>query len=155
MRVLWLVAEDAVRAEEKQALELLAGCTLEPVAGAAAGLDELRAANYDVVLADLPLPDSNAEDLLEDVHRVSSLLPVIVRDSEASVTAAVRLARLGAFTVLEREAPLKELAREIEQAARHRRQLETSLLGSAGDEPWKQFLVGESRWRSSPIAMPE
>jgi DNA-binding NtrC family response regulator len=109
-------------------------------------LEYLRASAYDVVLADFPIPDWSPEEWLEEVHRTNSLLPVVIRDSGATCADAVRLTKLGAYHVFDATADIEELARVLEQAVIYRRERELALFGGdLAQEPWKKFLVGESR----------
>jgi DNA-binding NtrC family response regulator len=109
-------------------------------------LEYLRASAYDVVLADFPIPDWSPEEWLEEVHRTNALLPVVIRDSLATCADAVRLTKLGAYHVFDATADIEELARVLEQAVIYRRERELALFGGdLAQEPWKKFLVGESR----------
>lgn len=145
MRILWLSsdhASDQARATMAGLLEFaLEHANCPPVA-----LEYLRASAYDVVLADFPIPDWSPEEWLEEVHRTNALLPVVIRDSLATCADAVRLTKLGAYHVFDATAGIEELARGLEQAVIYRRERELALFGGdLAQEPWKKFLVGESR----------
>jgi DNA-binding NtrC family response regulator len=87
-----------------------------------------------------------AEEWLEEVQRVNSIVPVLIRHRDASFGDAVRLTKLGAYHFFGADMPLAELARVLEEAVEYKRARELALFGSAvAAEPWKRFLVGESR----------
>jgi len=108
-------------------------------------MDQLRIAHYDVTVAQLPLADWSAEQLLEEVQRIRVSTPVIFCDPKGSVAGAMRLAKLGAFHVTTGEDP-DELWHCIESAALDQHSKSLAALDAAlTNEPWRKFLVGESR----------
>ena len=145
MRVLWVIHTDGSETP-RISLEGAAGLTCERVEDPLAGLERLGVSSYDAVLADFPLPGWTPEEWLEAVQRLDSLVPVIIRDERPSCDDAIRLARLGAYYVLSADASPEKQARALEEALQYRRQRELALCaGEPGREPWKKFLVGESR----------
>ena len=147
LRLLWVTSESgAVRDDEKQRLERLDTAAVEIAAGPLLGLEMLKAATYSVVLAEFPAEDWPAEEWLEEVQRVNPLVPVVIRHRQATLDDAIRLTKLGAYYVLGDGADAAELGRRIEEAAEYRRSRELAVLGGVlGQEPWKRFLIGESR----------
>jgi DNA-binding NtrC family response regulator len=144
-RWLWIASEQNSSAEvESQALP--EGVDRDIVPDAAEGLRLLNALEYDLVLAVFPLPDWTPEELLEQVQAVSPAVPLIIRDPGGAFSDAVRLTKLGAFHYFGAGMDSRDLERCLQAAIAYRRSRETARLGvAAGNEPWRRFLVGESR----------
>ena len=139
IRLLWIAAEETP-------VEQLDGFDTDIASSGAEGLDRLRTLEYDLVLASFPLPEWTPEELLAEVQAVSALVPVIIQDCEGTLADAVRFTKLGAFHYLGTGIQAKELERRLEAAVEYRRTRELALFGEAvGQEPWRRFLVGESR----------
>ena len=104
------------------------------------GLICLRNQDYDVVLAGLPLADwTSPAGLLEELQQTQPGTPIILQAPQATPTEVVRLLRLGAFHVLEHG----DATSLIYLAANSKWVQEGSKVNS--HEPWRQFLIGESR----------
>ncbi len=124
----------------------LAGVRLETAPGPLEALTHLKGARYDVILAHFPIPDWSAEELLEEVQRIDPLVPVIVHHPDGTLADAVRLTRLGAYHLLGDDASAGQVSELVRSAASYHRERRTALCGApAGREPWRRFLVGESR----------
>jgi DNA-binding NtrC family response regulator len=147
MRLLWVAAEDSpVPEEDKCALERAGEFSVETVSGPLAALEDLKHSAFDAILADFPIPDWTPDEWLEEVQRASFLTPALIREREATLDDAVRLTKLGAYHFFSRQTPVEDLARILEQAIEYKRTRELALFGAAvAQEPWKRFLVGESR----------
>ena len=103
--------------------------------GAFEALALLRAEPFDAVLASSPVPGcSTAETMLEEIQRISRSARVILCDPTIDVQRAMMLARRGTFDVIAAERLNHVLAEYI--AAKR--------IGAARNEPWRQFLIGES-----------
>jgi DNA-binding NtrC family response regulator len=96
---------------------------------------------YDFVLLDVWLPDGSGLDLLEEIRAHAAETEVIMMSGHATVDAAVRATRLGAYDFLEKPISLERLlvllrnaGRAAALAAENRR-----LRGS-----WSRSIVGES-----------
>ncbi len=61
----------------------------------AAALNELKAQRFDAIILEFPIPPWTPEALLQQVQLVGGGAPVLMRDPEATVADAVRLARRG------------------------------------------------------------
>jgi signal transduction histidine kinase/CheY-like chemotaxis protein len=86
-------AADARLLQEMLAGERESSCAVECADRLSAGLERLSAEEYDVVLLDLSLPDSQGFDTFARVHTQTPQLPIIVLsglDDEAMATRAVR-----------------------------------------------------------------
>ena len=112
---------------------------------AAEGLDVVTRQQIDLVLLDLRLPDGDGLDVLDQIHRVDSNLPVIVLTGHAGVESAVRAMKLGAYDYLEKPINLEELsitaAKALESRAM-RQEIRRLRHQQDGDH---QFIVGDNK----------
>ena len=126
--------------------EQLAGAEVERAASGQEALHLLEVCRFNAVLACFPLAGWTPEELLEEIQRLNASLPVIFRDQAGSFGAAVRLTRLGVWHYAAPEEGPRQLAERLREAAAFFRDRE--LVCAAGEsvrEPWRAFLVGESR----------
>jgi DNA-binding NtrC family response regulator len=124
----------------------LASVEVETAATGQEALNLLESCRFNVVIACFPLPDWTAEELLEEIQRINSLIPVMIRDAHGSIADAVRLTRLGAWHYLGPGERPEQVAELVQAAAEYHRDRETALFGGErSKEPWRSFLVGESR----------
>ena len=65
------------------------------------GIEALRHNTYDAVVLDFPIPEWSPAEVLEQVRRLAPGTLVFIRDPEATLSDAVRLAHLGAYQFLE------------------------------------------------------
>ena len=135
-RVLWIGCGPAPDGLPELAVEWVPVAP-EAVAGT-------RALNPHAVLASFPMPGWTPAEVLEEVARVHPAAPVVVEDAEASVADAVRLARLGAFAVLDGACSPAETLDQLEAAVEEGR-LRASRVTEPAGELWRRTLVGRSR----------
>ncbi|MGA2435644.1 MAG: sigma-54 dependent transcriptional regulator [Bryobacteraceae bacterium] len=152
LRLLWVTSgNDPLLEQGKRALDPLGDVVVETAASPSEALEVIGNTSIDVVVADYPgthwpQTDWPAEGWLEEVQRINSAVPVLFRHRQPSLDDAIRLTRLGAYYVLGPEADGAELARRVEEAVEYRRTRELALMaGVIEGEPWRKFLVGESR----------
>lgn len=105
------------------------------------GLEELRQCEYQAVVLEFPIPNWNPAELLEEVQRLAPGVPVLVRDPDATLSDAVRMARLGVYQFLE---PGDAASAQIEQAIIEQA-IESRTTIDPAREQWAGLLVGESR----------
>lgn len=112
---------------------------------AAEGLDVVTKRQIDLVLLDLILPDGDGLDVLDEIRRVDSNLPVIVLTGHAGIESAVRAMKLGAYDYLEKPINLEELsitaAKALESRAM-RQEIRRLRHQQDGDH---QFIVGDNK----------
>lgn len=87
--------------------------------GAADGLEALRRLQhgaFDVIVTDLQMPRMDGLALLQEVRRMEHPLPVVVQTSLLDKTLEARLRWAGAFRVLTKGGPLRDLLRSVEEA---------------------------------------
>jgi two-component system response regulator AtoC len=109
------------------------------------GLDLLMRQQIDLVLLDLKLPDGDGLNVLYEIRKVDSDLPVIVLTGHAAVESAVQAMKLGAYDYLEKPINLSELhitaAKALESQAMRQ---EIQRLRSQQDRN-HEFIVGDSK----------
>ena len=112
---------------------------------AAEGLDLVTRQQIDLVLLDLRLPDGDGLDVLDEIRKVDSNLPVIVLTGHAGIESAVRAMKLGAYDYLEKPINLEELsitaAKALESRAM-RQEIRRLRHQQDGDH---QFIVGDNK----------
>ncbi len=119
---------------------------VEAAANGHEALELLERRRFDAVLACFPLPGWSAEELLEEIQRIDAGIPVIICDADATLAKAVRLTRLGAWHYLDGGESPAQVAAIVQEAAEFRRDREAALVGpQRSADPWRSFLVGESR----------
>jgi DNA-binding NtrC family response regulator len=139
MRVLWISLEGKTPSG-------LEGFTIEQAASGMEGLERLKGSSFDAVCVAFPLESWEPEDLLEEIQRINSLIPVVVCDPRGGIEEAIRLTKLGAYYFSGSGAPGMPWNRLLETAVEYYRSRSLALFGSTmATEPWKRFLVGESR----------
>ena len=101
---------------------------------------KLRTTSYYAIFADFPLPDCSPNELLEEVQRVDSTLPVLIRDASGTVRDAVRLMKSGAAHFFGADIDSDEFAEHLDSARNSHSRSEEKAPGPA----WRKFLVGSS-----------
>jgi DNA-binding NtrC family response regulator len=105
-------------------------------------LPELSRGSCTAIVLSFPAPGCRPADVLERVQRMAPEVPVLVHDPSASVSDAVRLARLGVTHFLsgdEEAVAILDQLRE-ERSSRDLVQLAEHTCG----EEWERLLIGES-----------
>ena len=95
----------------------------------------------DLVLLDVMLPDGSGVDLLAEIMERTPRTSVIMMSGHATIDAAVRATRLGAFDFLEKPLALDHLLAVLRSAAETR---DFEAGDRRGDEPWAVPIVGRS-----------
>ena len=99
--------------------ELLRGMDAISVDIVASGLEcyqAMRDASYCAIVAEFPLPDCSPDELLEEVQRVESSLPVLIHDPTGGFSDVVRLTKAGAQHFFGADFDSGEFIRQIEAA---------------------------------------
>ncbi len=109
------------------------------------GLGVVTRQQVDLVLLDLKLPDGDGLDVLYEIRKADSSLPVIVLTGHAGVESAVQAMKLGAYDYLEKPINLEELgitaAKALESRAM-RQEIQRLRLQQDKDQ---QFIVGDNK----------
>jgi len=119
----------------------------------AASLAEARAKlreSYDFVLLDVWFPDGSGLDLLAEIMAGNPDTAAIMMSGHATVDAAVKATRLGAFDFLEKPISLERLLILLRNAS------ETAALKAENRrlaEPWSHAIVGRSRAIENMLGM--
>jgi len=80
---------------------------------------EISKKSFDLILADLRLPDGDSIMLLEWIREQKKMIPVIVMTGYAEIQSAVSAMKLGAFDYLQKPVNPSVLKQKIEQAFRN------------------------------------
>ncbi len=111
------------------------------------GLKKLKEVNYNMVLLDYRLPDSDGLDMLQNIKKLNSTMEVIVITAYAEVNSAVKLIKAGAFDYVTKPIRPEELLSLIKQAlkggskTKNRKSFE------------KEFIIGVSRQMKEILKM--
>ena len=112
-----LLVDDASAARPAYARALTdAGFLVTKARGGKGALRQLEKGAFDVLLADVRIPEKDGLALLEDVHALSPDLPVVVIVSELNNQFAVDAAELGAVQYLQKPFDQELLRRSIRRA---------------------------------------
>jgi len=95
-----LVDDDAGVLETCGAFLRLAGLDVQTAACGRTALEALGRGRFDLLFLDLRLPDSSGLDVLAEVRRCGSAVPVIIMTGHPTLESSVRALRLGAMDFL-------------------------------------------------------
>ncbi len=137
-KILWISASQA-DIHERVLLASLQEYDVEIAGDIPSAFTYLRAAPVDAVFGNFPARDFVPAELLEEVQRIDASIPVLIRDPAATLADAVRLTKLGVQQVYGGTLASDDIVRDVALILNDRRRPATSV------EPWKNFLVGESR----------
>ena len=105
-------------------------------------LRELRDAEWDAILVQLPVAGWCAEELVEEIRRAAPASPCLLQGAPGDDwVQAVRLTKLGAYSWLPAEASNADRLTALETALAERLSVHRSV---AASEPWRRFLVGDT-----------
>ena len=106
-------------------------------------LQELRDADWDAVVLQLPLAGWSGEELLEEVRRAAPATPCLVQGAPGDDWAqAVRLTKLGAHSWLPAGASAGDRLAALDAAFSERLAMKRTQVPA--DEAWRRFLVGDT-----------
>lgn len=88
-------------------------------------LDQVKAADFDVVLLDVLMPGMNGIDTLKEIKRIKPRTEVIMLTGHASVEAGIEGQKAGAFNYIMKPFEINELVAEINLACEKRRIMKT------------------------------
>jgi DNA-binding NtrC family response regulator len=121
----------------------LEGFGVDVAGGVRIAEEKIAKNSYDIALFDVALPDGDGVSLLEKLRASGNDFPVIMMSGHATVDAAVRATRLGAFDFLEKPLSTDRLLLVVDNALRLARvEAEASLLRT---QAGLGELVGESK----------
>jgi DNA-binding NtrC family response regulator len=121
------------------------GFAVETAQGGRAGLEALRSANPDIVLADIRMPQVSGIDILEAVKQQDAQTPVVLMTAQAELKSAIQAVNRGAFYYI-----LKPFAND-ELVAILRRAAETRALRSENLHLKREIRRRERRGNVAPI----
>jgi DNA-binding NtrC family response regulator len=122
----------------------LEGYTVDVAGGVGVAEEKLAKAAYDIAVFDVALPDGDGVSLLQKLRATGSDIPVVMMSGHATVDAAVRATRLGAFDFLEKPVSTDRLLLVLDNALRlQRAEAEAAQLKTQAGKASE--LIGESR----------
>ncbi len=95
----------------------VANYNVKEVATGKEGLEQFVSQQFDVVLADIRLPDISGFDVLREIKAINSDIPVILITAYGKVSDAVMALKLGAYDYILKPLELSELLAKVEHAA--------------------------------------
>ncbi len=95
------------------------GFSLATAASGREGVAHVRDHHIDLVLTDYKMPDITGEDVLQEIHGINPMIPVVVITAYGSVERAVGIMKKGAFDYVQKPVDLDELLLTIERAREH------------------------------------
>jgi DNA-binding NtrC family response regulator len=141
-KILWIHASTDLQSDRQMRLAL-AEFDVISVANLAGAQDALALQDVDCTLVEGTIADTDRMPMLDSLHEIDGLMPVIFYDPEMTAAEAVRLHRSGAYHCLGYRDSLDALRECLEQAMEERR-CQSRRRFSAPREPWREILVGES-----------
>jgi len=88
--------------------------------GGKAGLDQIRAGAYDIVLSDVRMPQVTGIDILSAVREQDPMTPVILMTAQASLQTAIQAVNQGAFYYIQKPFANDELVAILRRACDYR-----------------------------------
>ncbi|HXI40132.1 MAG TPA: sigma-54 dependent transcriptional regulator [Bryobacteraceae bacterium] len=126
--------------------ESLNSFVIQVALSASEALARLEAEPADVVFAEFPLAAWQPAELLDAIQNANPRVPVLIRQPEGTVADAVRLIKLGAYHFMSGSLNDQELITYLQKAVEKHRLRNSACAPQVPDaEPWKHFLIGESR----------
>ncbi|HZN97348.1 MAG TPA: response regulator, partial [Gemmatimonadales bacterium] len=140
-----LVVDDVPALAEQYAydLERLAGYEVITASDGNKALDLLQTSAADCVILDLEMPGMNGFEVLRNLEKQGSEVPVIVYTGTGDYQRCIEAVRLGAYGFIDKAEPMERVVQEVEavlerkrlrdQVAALQRQLgaESSMIGSS------------------------
>src|SRR5271157_366157 len=142
-KVLWMVTDSSSDLESEWR-EVLSDFRVISVSGMGEAWETLAQESVDCALFSGVVPDMDAADALELLHRADPLLPTVVWYPEMSATDAVRLIRAGAYGCMGYRDTAGMLRESLVKAAEEKRRRLGSRQPGASPEAWRSSLVGDS-----------
>jgi two-component system, NtrC family, nitrogen regulation response regulator NtrX len=118
-----LVVDDVAPMAEQYAYDLkrMGGYEVVTTADGRQALEVLGSAPVDCVLLDLEMPVMDGLEVLRELERKGSQVPVIVYTGTGNFDRCVQAMRLGAYGFLDKAEPMPKVVHEIESALERRR----------------------------------
>lgn len=96
------------------------GHSVTAAADGSIATEKLQAANYDLVITDLHMPDVDGIGVLRAAKKKQANTEVLILTGRGTVSSAVEAMRLGAFDYLTKPVDLEEFRVKVRQAIEHR-----------------------------------
>lgn len=126
------------------------GFTVVTTLSGAEGVCQAARQHFDVVLADLRLPDCSGLDILPDMKAAGITAPILIITGYATVASAVKAIQLGAFDVTEKPLIGDELLAIVNKAITSGRRREPALFSTA-DDGLQPIAHAAARWARAVV----
>jgi DNA-binding NtrC family response regulator len=95
------------------------GYSVATANGGRAALDEVRKAEFDVILLDLRMPDMDGIEVLKRLRDLDVSAGVVVLTGHGTIDTAIQAIRLGAYDYLEKPCPMEKVELTIQRTCEH------------------------------------
>lgn len=92
------------------------GYQVEEAEDGAAGLEKIKATDYDLVLCDIKMPKLDGVELLEAVKKIKPEIPMVMISGHGDMETAINTMRLGAFDYISKPPDLNRLLNTVRNA---------------------------------------
>ncbi len=93
-------------------------------------VDAVKNNSVDMVISDIKMPKVTGVDLLREVRKISSSIPVLLTTGYPTLDTAIEALKQGAFDYLTKPFHLEEIAEKVKRALANRKLLEENILYS-------------------------
>lgn len=142
-RLLWIAQDELIPCPDTWE-ERLASFLVTRVTDCQEALEFVASNTIDCVWIQGFSPDDAAETLAR-IQRANSQVPAVVCSPDLTAAGAVRLTRLGAYHCFSASDDPDEIVIALTSAVDERCQRELSPSRGSAEEPWRRFLIGDSR----------
>lgn len=124
------------------------------VASGAEALEQLKAGEFDAVLADIHMPGIDGLALVDEIAQVAAGMPIVLLTGRPTVETAARSVRLPVAAYLTKPPDVEELCKIFEEVIAEFRELRAIRLGRSRLQAWEQELAEIEQLRRAPDALP-
>jgi DNA-binding NtrC family response regulator len=131
-----------------------AGYAVTSAASGEEALEQIRSADFDVILLDLKMPGIGGMEALRRIHESGASAEVVILTGHPDVESAIQAMKLGAYDYLTKPFRLSEVEEVIRRAAekRHVQQENVALRRMVAQREPAPVLVGQSQAISAVLA---
>jgi two-component system, NarL family, invasion response regulator UvrY len=110
------------------------GAHVVEAATLAQALQEVRASAWDVVIADLNLPDAHGVECVAQLRKAAPAVPILVLSMHSETAYATQVLRMGAMGYLTKERAPEELVAAVERVANGQRYITAAVADLMADQ---------------------
>lgn len=106
---------------------IIPGCIIDDAWEGNSTLDKVRDNEYDLIIMDLNMPDTNSRELLSNILEIKPAANILIFSINAEEVHAKRYLQLGAKGYVNKNAPVSELGNAINYVLKNKRYISPSL----------------------------